>query len=83
MISISANGLHINAQEVFKGSVTYELSTDDADIPLKLTTNGDKIKASITMAMGTMDMITDKNAKDQTMVMHSQKMYMQLTTSRL
>ena len=83
MISISANGLHINAQEVFKGSVTYELSTDDADIPLKLTTNGDKIKASITMAMGTMDMITDKNAKEQTMVMHSQKMYMQLTTQRL
>ncbi len=83
MISISANGLYINAQEVFKGSVTYELSTDDADIPLKLTTNGDKIKASITMAMGTMDMITDKNAKEQTMVMHSQKMYMQLTTQRL
>jgi hypothetical protein len=83
MISISANGLYISAQEVFKGSVTYELSTDDADIPLKLTTNGDKIKASITMAMGTMDMITDKNAKEQTMVMHSQKMYMQLTTQRL
>lgn len=83
MMSISANALYINAQEVFKGSVTYELSTDDADIPLKLTTNGDKVKASITMAMGSMEMITDKNAKEQTMVMHSQKMYMQLTTSRL
>ncbi len=83
MMSISANALYINAQEVFKGSVTYELSTDDADIPLKLITNGDKVKASVTMAMGTMDMITDKNAKEQTMVMHSQKMYMQLTTSRL
>lgn len=83
MLSISGQTLYINAQEVFKGSVTYELSTDDADIPLKLTTNGDKVKATITMAMGSMDMITDKNAKEQTMVMHSQKMYMQLTTSRL
>jgi len=83
MILMSGTNLDINAQEVFKGSVTYELSTDDADIPLKLTTNGDKIKASITMAMGTMDMITDKNAKEQTMIMHSQKMYMQLTAARL
>ena len=73
----------ICAQEIFKGSVTYELSTDDGDIPLILTTNGDKVKASISMAMGKMDMITDKNAKDQLMIMHSQKMYMQLTTKRL
>ena len=83
MMSITVYTDFITAQEVFKGTVTYELSTDDGEFPLKLTTNGDKVKASVTMAMGTMDMITDKNAKDQTMVMHSQKMFMQLTTSRL
>ena len=83
MMSITVYTDFITAQEVFKGTVTYELSTDDGEFPLKLTTNGDKVKASVTMAMGTMDMITDKNAKDQTMVMHSQKMYMQLTTQRL
>ncbi len=83
MIFFIAGTQSINAQEVFKGSVTYELSTDDGDIPLTLITNGDKVKASVTMAMGTMDMITDRNAKEQLMIMHSQKMYMQLTTQRL
>lgn len=71
------------AQEPFSGSVTYELSTDDADIPLKISTFAGKVKASITMAMGTLDLISDDKVKDQTMVMHSQKMYMQLTTKRL
>lgn len=83
LVLVTVGAQIMSAQEVFKGSVTYELSTDDGDIPLKLTTNGEKVKASVSMAMGTMDMITDKNAKEQTMVMHSQKMYMQLTTSRL
>ena len=71
------------SQEAFTGKVTYELEAADAEMPMILSTNGDKLKASISMAMGTMDVIMDKNAKDQTMVMHSQKMYMQLTASRL
>lgn len=84
LISFMTNpSVSLRSQEAFKGSVTYVLSTDEAEMPLKISTNGSKLKASITMAMGTMDVIMDNQAKDQTMIMHSQKMYMQLTAKRL
>lgn len=78
-------GTHFStfAQEPFSGKVTYELEAGDAEIPFIISTNGNTLKASISMAMGTMDVIMDKNAKEQTMVLHSQKMYMQLTMARL
>lgn len=76
-------GIQTTAQDIFKGKVTYTLKTEDADFPMIITTNGSKFKVSMSMEMGSMDMIMDKTAKEQTMILHSQKMYMQLTAARL
>ena len=71
------------AQEAFAGTVKYAFSADDNDMNLTMATNGNKLKVSISLGMGDMDLITDKNGKEQTMIMHGQKMYMTLTASRL
>lgn len=70
----------INAQSLFTGKVTYNITINKTDNDIEVTTNGSQILLHMKVPDGNfVDIISDRYSKQQVMVTHKEKSYMNLT----
>jgi hypothetical protein len=73
---------HINAQTIYSGRVSYNISINDVANNVEVTTNGSEILLHMKLANGKeVDIKSDRYGKKQVMIMHTQKSYINLTVS--
>lgn len=73
---------HINAQTIYSGRVSYNISINDITNNVEVTTNGSEILLHMKLENGKeVDIKSDRYGKKQVMIMHTQKTYVNLTVS--
>ena len=73
---------HINAQTIYSGRVSYNISINDVANNVEVTTNGSEILLHMKLENGReVDIKSDRYGKKQVMIMHNQKTFMNLTVS--
>ena len=73
---------HINAQTIYSGRVSYNISINDVANNVDVTTNGSEILLHMKLGNGKeVDIKSDRYGKKQVMIMHNQKTFVNLTVS--
>lgn len=73
---------HINAQTIYSGRISYNISINDVANNVDVTTNGSEILLHMKLENGKeVDIKSDRYGKKQVMILHNQKAFMNLTVS--
>jgi len=73
---------NINAQTIYSGKVSYNITINDVANDVEVFTNGSEILLHMKLGNGKeVDIKSDRYGKKQVMIMHTQKAFMNLTVS--
>lgn len=75
--------VHMQAQQPFAGTVIYSMKSKDIEKDLSMSTNGRKTRITMSTGMGEADIVIDNANRQQMVIMHAQKMYMQMNSAMI